>query len=608
LAVERGVVNVATAPDGAIYVIGGDTFDGPTDLVERYDVEADAWRIVGKLAIPRWQHSSVFISPTEILIVAGWQESSAEIFNVTTGESKRIADFPSVANSLVPIELPGLPPAFIGGRTAGPITTITSVAKSYDRANDLWVDVCEFADRLVRPTTLPLRDGRVLVVGGVKTENPFVTSQTIDVVKAQYDVGRVGELLAGRQWHGAGQWSNGQVLVAGGFVDGPGITASTEWIDIANNTSKPGPEMAVPRTYVDMVTFRDGGGEYAVVAGGLSSLTTGTATVEYIGGPCAQGIQPIKTRELVSVGSALPRDSTIELTQAAEFSRGAVWSATKIDLRQPMSMLVGFRMTNGNDNGEREPLPSGPGADGIALVIQNEGPQAIGQYGRGVGYDGIKRSLAIEFDTYQNEPMQDPNGSHIGIQSMSREPNTARHSPPANLGFTSTALPLKADGRTYYAYIQYQNRQLRIFFNDRPSFRRPVLTRDIDIDSLIGLDPDGGAWVGITSATGQSVEQHEIIRWEINGCDGDAFVSVVDELQGPEQDQVTVRLHNNRLIRTSFDLATISIYDCQGRLISSDVTYSSEFDLDARGLNNGCYIIRVVYGERVLSLPWLLAK
>ena len=42
MAVERGVVNVAQAPDGTIYVVGGDTQDGPTDLVERYDVEADA--------------------------------------------------------------------------------------------------------------------------------------------------------------------------------------------------------------------------------------------------------------------------------------------------------------------------------------------------------------------------------------------------------------------------------------------------------------------------------------------------------------------------------------------------------------------------------------
>ncbi|MBU3742616.1 MAG: hypothetical protein FGM24_10085, partial [Candidatus Kapabacteria bacterium] len=125
LSVERGIVNAVVSSSGDVYVIGGDTDNGPSDIVERYDALRDKWVTVGRLRVARWQQASCFISPTEILVVAGFNENRAEIFDIATGQSTLIADFPFIANQLVPIEVLVHRPAFIGGRKSGPNTSLT---------------------------------------------------------------------------------------------------------------------------------------------------------------------------------------------------------------------------------------------------------------------------------------------------------------------------------------------------------------------------------------------------------------------------------------------------------------------------------------------------
>lgn len=606
LSVERGIVDVVTSPDGAIYVIGGDTDNGPTDLVERYNVKSDRWEIVGRLRRARWQQSSVFISATEILIAAGWQEKSAEIFDVTTGTSTVIADFPSIANSLVPIKVRSLAPALIGGRTGGPNTSITSSAVVYDRINDRWQEVCEFSERAVRPTAISLMDGRSLVLGGVESERPFKTQSGIDMVKDLYDVARLGELQIGRVWHGAHQWSDGNVLVVGGFIDGEQMTETTEWFHPVKGTMQSGPSMSVPRTYVELVSLIDEGAEYLVVVSGLTSASSGTPLVEIMGNPCSSGTEPISNRMLRATGNAIPRDNTVELTSATPFQRGAVWSERKVSLRERFSTLVGFRFTNGDDKGEQEELPSVPGADGIAVVIQNEGLEALGQYGRGIGYDGIKRSIAVEVDTYQNTTVLDPDGNHIGLQSMGKQANSSRHAPPANLGFSNAIPKLLADGTTYYMYLDYADKRLRVYLNDRPVFTQALINREIDIDSLIGLDSNGMAWIGITSATGQSVEQHEIVRWEINGCAAESTVSV--PTQPTDHQFKTCILDGTRLLRSTSDVAQLSLVDVRGKIVWRGSTEDREIDLSPHVLHPGWFTVVVESAGTTIALPLVIIR
>ena len=609
--VERASFQIVDSLDGVLYAVGGINERGEVGAVERYDPVSNNWTIVGELRVPTWQQACAFVSEHEILVVAGFGRSTAELFNVRTGRSRQLPNFPYSANSLVPIQVAGRPTAFYGGRAGGPNSTVTSFAYAFDPVANAWIEAYDFDIRAVRPTVITLENGSCLVVSGVESERPFTTFRTIMLADTNGDVLTLGSLLEGRQWHGLGHWRNGQVLCAGGTVNGAIATTTCEFIDPSTGNVRPAPPLNVAHSFMPMVTFVEDGRHHALVISGLNtdkSFWKGTNVVEHLVEGCTPGQQPIVMQSYDSVGQATISRLGIRLTPSEQFARGAIWAKEKADLTQPFTMLVGFRMTNGDDNGDLEEVPSDPGADGIALVIQNEGPDVVGQYGRGIGYDGIKRSIAVEFDTYHNAPVNDPNGNHVGVQSMGKAANSSKHAPPANLAFSSNVLPLKADGTTYYAYLEYVNKQLKVYLNDRPSFRTPVIVRDVDIDSLIGLDSSGRAWVGITSATGRSMEQHEITRWEIGMCSPDALVSVAEEPAPYKHARTLAELKGNRLVRITNDRSVIAVYDAQARPVLLDSSEDRAVALCRQGLTSGYYVIRGTSDNATQVLSWILVR
>jgi hypothetical protein len=122
-----------------------------------------------------------------------------------------------------------------------------------------------------------------------------------------------------------------------------------------------------------------------------------------------------------------------QLTPAAEYSKGAVWYSTPINLTQ------NFEVTTELYFGSEE-----LGGDGIAFVLQNEGTGYIGNFGAGLGYHrfnaenpsmpldvpGPVPSFIVEFDTYQNfdilgQQIGDPLADHIGFMSNSNAYHTS---------------------------------------------------------------------------------------------------------------------------------------------------------------------------------------
>jgi gliding motility-associated-like protein len=87
------------------------------------------------------------------------------------------------------------------------------------------------------------------------------------------------------------------------------------------------------------------------------------------------------------------------LTQA-----GSVWNKNKIDLRQ--SFDYQFNVFLGCKDAD--------GADGIVFVLQPIST-SIGSTGQGLGFVGVKPSVGIPIDTWQNTDFNDPAYDHIGI-------------------------------------------------------------------------------------------------------------------------------------------------------------------------------------------------
>jgi hypothetical protein len=55
------------------------------------------------------------------------------------------------------------------------------------------------------------------------------------------------------------------------------------------------------------------------------------------------------------------------------------------------------------------------GADGLAIVIQNTEPDALGNAGSGLGYEGIFNAISVEVDTYHNYDQMDYYENHISV-------------------------------------------------------------------------------------------------------------------------------------------------------------------------------------------------
>jgi len=161
----------------------------------------------------------------------------------------------------------------------------------------------------------------------------------------------------------------------------------------------------------------DGDGCYDVIEAGFSDddndgiLCVSPVIVDSLGVVVAcDGVEecsPLNVTDYNIVGSAqfIENDSSYLLTtDQGGGQSGAVWSLETIDLSKDFE--VKSKLNLGSIQGSN-------GADGIAFVLQPLSSDQ-GSSGGGIGYLGIKPSVAVEFDTYKWNT-NDPDGDHAAV-------------------------------------------------------------------------------------------------------------------------------------------------------------------------------------------------
>lgn len=218
-------------------------------------------------------------------------------------------------------------------------------------------------------------------------------------------------------------------------------------------------------------------------------------------------------------GKANLSSNFLRLTNNELYKAGSVWYHETVPVLDGFTTEFEFRFTdafNYNcDDGSNQ------GADGLAFVIQNAGTASLGFSGGGIGYEGIFNSVAIEFDTYNNDKNQivnhfDPNGHHIAVNTNKTNLNSAKHKDTITLAINSQIDDWLTDGTIYYAKIQYNltNRTLIVFMDTVAKPQKEVLRlTDFSIGDYLKLDRGYRAYVGFTAATGCAVQNHDILSW-----------------------------------------------------------------------------------------------
>ncbi|MDQ3143059.1 MAG: M43 family zinc metalloprotease [Bacteroidota bacterium] len=182
------------------------------------------------------------------------------------------------------------------------------------------------------------------------------------------------------------------------------------------------------------------------------------------------------------------------LTPAINFQSGSVWYEDKISLTNSFDIFFDMNLGCIDDYG----------ADGIAFVLQPIS-SSIGSAGGGIGFAGIRPSLAVEFDTWQNTEYGDPVYDHIAIIRN----GNIDHRLPDNLAGPVGILPTfgnAEDCNFHKTLIRWnaKTKKLDVYFD---CVFRASYTGDIIRDIFGG---DSAVYFGFTSATGGAVNVHQI--------------------------------------------------------------------------------------------------
>jgi alpha-L-arabinofuranosidase len=139
-------------------------------------------------------------------------------------------------------------------------------------------------------------------------------------------------------------------------------------------------------------------------------------------------------------------------------------------------------------------------ADGFTFAIQNGGVWNIGNNGQGLGYAGMKASVAIKFDLYDN--------AGEGSDSTGIYLNGASPTMPS-VDMTASGVNLHA-GNTMHAHVTYDGTTLTITITDTVTNATFTTSQAVNIPATVGGNT---AYVGFTAGTGALSAVQNILTW-----------------------------------------------------------------------------------------------
>jgi glucose/arabinose dehydrogenase len=198
--------------------------------------------------------------------------------------------------------------------------------------------------------------------------------------------------------------------------------------------------------------------------------------------------------DLTLNGNASQQGTSLQLTPNQKGQAGTAFfeRPLAVNANTSFSTRFQFQLAGGTNGG-----------DGFTFVLQNDANniKSIGGPAGGLGYVGIGKSLAIEFDT--NQGSFDSGNNQI---SLLRDGNVEQAIISANAPFDLNS------GRPLNTWIEYDGvtNNLQVFLSDTTS--RPTtaaLSSNIDLEAVVGNQ----AFLGFSAGTGGTSNTQTIQNW-----------------------------------------------------------------------------------------------
>ncbi|MBD1208473.1 MAG: hypothetical protein H9535_08590 [Ignavibacteria bacterium] len=294
------VYMLQTRDSNVVIISGLNTDSTATPVCEMYDRKKNEWRVLGSLLIGRHQHSAAFLNDEEIIVVGGRAQfnyapsiAEAEIFNIRTGSSYRIDDFPCKSETAVGVESQVLniaSPFFLGGRSGGGGSYQTADIYLYDTISRHWSCVKPLHSP-ARMSAMRLFDGRLLLSGGTvswrQAEMIAIPNHNI-CIETTKGFSLVGTKIKPLIVNLVGQWNSEIVLFLGGHDEKRVNTNYTEWFDSRTGLSCVGPPMNDARAFfcsVSLPTFDKQGNQQKgciLAIGGVDAQNRSLSSIEIL--------------------------------------------------------------------------------------------------------------------------------------------------------------------------------------------------------------------------------------------------------------------------------------------------------------------------------------
>jgi hypothetical protein len=300
------------------------------------------------------------------------------------------------------------------------------------------------------------------------------------------------------------------------------------------------------------------------------------------------------------------KNSVIKLSESKPFERSSVYYKNPMIISSGFRTEFSFRFYNGF-NSDNDGSPAG--ADGITFIIQANTPNETGNGGGGLGYEGIANSLVIEYDAFKNNIFNDPDGSHIGVFTNGKGINSSIHQSKTDIGTTSNIPQLKADSTIYNSRIEYnyESKKLKIWLDTTTNFKNPAIEiKSVDISKILDLIDGKKAYVGFTSATGDSYQSTELLSWSFCPSYDNSIASSVeeaviserkDEIISPNPATDYIEINTSEVLKTS-EVNDIQIFDMLGVIVLKvEQASPSVQKINISNLSPGIYFIKI--GNRV---------